>query len=656
MAAHSYAAFGLRWRSVIELPFAVPQGPAPLGETADVAVRLGETPARLSRAARGTPHCWDARPGQALLRVPGIARYLVTPAEVVVEPHGGSADDLATFLIGPVLTALLQLHGMTVLRAAAVEAGAGAVLLLGDSGSGKSVLARALVARGHGLLADHPMALTPATGGGRPVVQPAYPRLRLWADSLPESSRGPRVRPGLAKYWCQAERFAAAPRPVDAVFWLQTHNRDEFDIERLPASRAFSALWAHTSRKRLLNALGQRRAHYLAALDVARNAPLFRVRRPDYPLRVDELADRVTEQLRGLEAHTADGGQAAGRQARSAAAAAAAPPPNSTAPRRPSATGRQVPPWPGIFWIASYPKSGSTWLRAVLTNYLQDGDEGASINALVGKWGLSSRGNFDELIGLDSADLRPDEVALHLPRFRELLADTLSARRQRDCAGGGGPRSPHFAKTHEAFQGLSGGARFSPAGTAGAVYLVRNPLDVAVSYAHHLQWSVDRTLERMANPAVHEVPAIRGIRTLLPSPSRMWSEHVASWLEQKTLPTSVVRYEDLLADPHAGFGRIVRFAGLEWQAERLTRAIDHAAFPRLRAQEAEQGFDERQQTAPTFFRAGVAGGWRDLLTRSQVQAVVDAHGPMMARLGYLREAEAFLGTSAGAKTTAPPSA
>ena len=652
MAAHSYAAFGLRWRSVIELPFAIPQDSAPPGETADVAVRLGETPARLSGAARGTPHCWDARPGQALLRVPGIARYLATPAEVTVEPHGGSADDLATFLIGPVLTALLQLRGMTVLRAAAVEVGAGAVLLLGDSGSGKSVLARALVARGHGLLADHATALTPAAGGRRPVVQPAYPHLRLWADSLPESSRGPRVRPGLAKYWCEAERFATVPRPVDALFWLQTHNRDAFEVERLPASRAFGALWAHTSRKRLLNALGQRRAHYLAALDLARNAPLFRVRRPDYPLRVDELADRVAEQLRELEAYTADDGQAAGR----ACSAAAGPALRGAAPRRRALTDRTLPQQPGIFWITGYPKSGSTWLRAVLTNYLQDGDEGASINALVGEWGVSSRGNFDELIGLDSADLRPDEVAFHLPRFRELLADTLSVRRQRDCAGGGGPRSPHFAKTHEAFQGPSGGARFSPAGTAGAVYLVRNPLDVAVSYAHHLQWSVDRTLERMANPAAHEVPAVRRIRTLLPNPLRTWSEHAASWLEQKTLPTCVAHYEDLLADPCAGFGRIVRFAGLEWQAERLARAIDHAAFPRLRAQEAEQGFNERQQTAPNFFRAGVAGGWRDVLTRSQVQAVVGAHGPMMARLGYLREAEAFLGTSAGAKTTAPPSA
>lgn len=104
----------------------------------------------------------------------------------------------------------------------------------------------------------------------------------------------------------------------------------------------------------------------------------------------------------------------------------------------------------------------------------------------------------------------------------------------------------------------------------------------------------------------------------------------------------MARYEDLLDDPIAGFGRIVRFAGLEWQPARLARAIDQAQFHRLRAQEAEHGYAERRQTAPTFFRAGVAGSWRRALTRAQVQALLAAHRPMMRRLGYLREAEAFL--------------
>ena len=121
-----------------------------------------------------------------------------------------------------------------------------------------------------------------------------------------------------------------------------------------------------------------------------------------------------------------------------------------------------------------------------------------------------------------------------------------------------------------------------------------------------------------------------------------WSGHVAGWTEQTDLPLHVARYEDVLADPQAGFAKIVRFAGLACDGPRLGRAIEHSTFSRLQAQEAESGFAEKQPTAPTFFRVGVAGSWRTALTPTQVRAIVDAHGEAMASFGYLWEAEAFL--------------
>ena len=138
----------------------------------------------------------------------------------------------------------------------------------------------------------------------------------------------------------------------------------------------------------------------------------------------------------------------------------------------------------------------------------------------------------------------------------------------------------------------------------------------------------------------------------MPIPLLTWSGHASSWLDQGELPVHAARYEDLLANPRAAFGAIVRFAGLDWDAARLARAIGHAAFPRLRAQEEESGFDEKQPTAPSFFRAGVAGSWRTALRPRQVRALVDAHGPVMERFDYLREAEAFLAGegAAGART------
>ena len=654
-----YVAYRLRWRSSVTLPFAASPGPA--GEP-DVTVRPGETPESLPGAARGTPHVFEAAPGAALLHVAGVARYFVTPREIVVEPRGGSDEDVVTFLVGPALAALLQMRGVLTLHAAAVEMDAGAVLLLGGSGAGKSALAAALVERGHALLADDVTGLAPAAGDV--LALPAFPCMRLWADALPAADRRQRVRPNLEQYWKPAARFAAAPRPVCAAFVLESHDRADFDVEPMPSSQAFRGMRRYTYRKRLLDVLGQRSTQYRIGMAFARGVSLVRVRRPsDHPFRPAELADRIEAHVRSvlLRARSPVEGSApgvgtdlpgdanpavpktAGLPSASPAASLRPAVLSGRAPERRPAE-RQAPSRPGIVWIASYPKSGSTWMRAMLTNYLQDNGEPASINALAGLRTASSRDNFDELIGLDSADLRPDELARYLPRFRALLAQSLSAPRPDDCAIDRiRPHAPHFAKVHEAYRDPLGGARFSRIGTVGVIYLVRNPLDVAVSYAHHLQWPIDRILRMMNNPAASETSSTSWIGPLLPSPLTTWSGHVSGWLDQTDLRTHAVRYEDLLADPLSGFGAIVRFAGLEWDAARLDRAIGHAAFPRLRAQEAESGFRERQPTAPSFFRAGVAGSWRTALTREQVQALVDDHGPVMARHGYLREAEAFLG-------------
>ena len=270
-------------------------------------------------------------------------------------------------------------------------------------------------------------------------------------------------------------------------------------------------------------------------------------------------------------------------------------------------------------------------MRAVLTNYLRDGEGPASINALIGSPIAGIRRYFDELVGIPSSDMTRAELLRQRPRFHELLAAEL-------------PR-PTFVKAHEACLRTAGGLLFPRAATAGAIYLVRNPLDVAVSLAHHQQWPLARAVAEL-NRRDADMTARRGrIGAALPQPLLTWSGHAASWLEAG-LPLHVARYEDLLAHSRAAFAAIVRFAGLDYHAARLARAVDHARFDRLRAQEQARGFRERQPTAPSFFRAGRAGSWRDVLSPPLVRAIVDAHAPVMERFGYLREAEEFLAAPA----------
>ena len=640
--AQSYGTYGLRLRSAVALPFNRLPDAVDVA-AADVTVRFGVVPRALPAATSGPfirRAFWEAQRDAFLMHYEGVARYLVTNGrDVLVEPWGGSEDDIAAILANTPLTALLQQRGVATLHAAAVQAEAGAVLLLGRSGDGKSSLAAALVERGYPLVADDVAAVV--LNGKAPTALPGFATLRLWKQTLDKMRMahraGARVRGTLEKFWVPTPRSCSEPLPLSAVFVLTPQSRPDIRIESMPPGDAFAALAEHAHRPRVMDAMGQRPAHFRAAAAIARDVPVMRVTRPVYPFLLEELAARVEARMTAqLPMH--------GRKVGDKQSSPPAPEgrPATAAPIRPRSGGVGASA-PVIVWLSSWPKSGSTWLRAVLTNYLADSDEPASINALVGTR-VRGRTEFDECLGIASADMSDDEVARRMPAFREVLAERLFAARS---TAEQSRREPVFVKTHDAYRLPNAAPRFPRAGAAGVVYLVRNPLDVAVSYAHHLDWPLARTIAHMNDPDAWESRLTDGIFPQLPEPLGTWSGHVASWTEQTALPVHVARYEDLLADPHGQFGTIVRFTGLEWDGARLARAVEHSAFHRLRAQEAADGFNEKQPTAASFFRAGVAGQWRSVLQAAQVQAVVDAHGEAMERFGYLPEALA--GTNPGVR-------
>ena len=207
------------------------------------------------------------------------------------------------------LTVLLQQRGVATLHAAAVATGAGAVLLLGRSGIGKSSLAAALVERGWALLADDVTGVIP-DAGGRALALPGFSRQRLCAHVLDEMGwRGrarSRVRDGMEKYWTPAQRTCAAPLPVRAAFVLAVADCPEVGIEPVPPNRAFRVLRHNTHRRRAMEAMGQRDAHFRVLTAMARQAPVARVARLRHPFLLDALADRAAAHLHDTEAGRPD--------------------------------------------------------------------------------------------------------------------------------------------------------------------------------------------------------------------------------------------------------------------------------------------------------------------------------------------------------------
>ena len=280
----------------------------------------------------------------------------------------------------------------------------------------------------------------------------------------------------------------------------------------------------------------------------------------------------------------------------------------------------------GIYWLASYPKSGNTWLRVFLTNYWRDAEEPADINALDDGPLASERELFDELIGIEASDLMRTEIE----RYRPLMYEQLVAETEEDTT--------LFLKVHDAFlTNTAGKPLFPKTVTAGVIYLIRNPLDVAASYAHHNNEPVAKTIKWMASDDHSLMGWSDHIDNQLPQRLLSWTNHVRSWIEEPGLNRLVVRYEDMYEHSHTTFAGIIRFTGAEVDEQRLHKALDFSRFERLQAQEIEHGFGIKQPTAESFFRKGVVGSWREVLSEDHVATLIATHHEVMQQFGYLTD-------------------
>ncbi len=267
-----------------------------------------------------------------------------------------------------------------------------------------------------------------------------------------------------------------------------------------------------------------------------------------------------------------------------------------------------------LIWLASYPKSGNTWLRAFLHNYILGAREPHSINRLVD---MSVAECAMAFFGPPGEVLSPAEVQARRPRVHAELT-----RLHEDLV---------FVKTHNARLSLHGVPLCTPEVTAGAIYVVRDPRDVALSYAAFTGKSVDEIIDFMGQEGAANASDGVQVFELLSS----WSAHALSWVAAPR--RLLVRYEDLLAEPERYFARIIRFLGREGERpepELLRRAIAFSSFATLSGQETREGYRAAGPGRERFFRQGKAGGWRDKLTAAQARALWSAHGPVMEKFGY----------------------
>ncbi len=277
-----------------------------------------------------------------------------------------------------------------------------------------------------------------------------------------------------------------------------------------------------------------------------------------------------------------------------------------------------------IVWLASYPKSGNTWMRVLIANCLSDKDEPIDINRINLNSPYPIRKDFLE----EESFIDPDLLSLDETNLvRSCVMENFVQR----CG------TVNCVKIHDKRDVGADGAPFFGRGDAwSALYMVRDPRDVAVSWAFHNNTTFDRAISMLNDPKLTIGKSRNNRREFVEQRIGDWSAHLASWIDQSDLSVHLLRYEDLRADPVGAFGAAVAFIGLDVGPERVERAVRFADFNELRRQERQSGFKERfpSSTAP-FFRSGRIGAWTEVLTKAQSDAVVAAHRQMMERFGYL---------------------
>ena len=273
-----------------------------------------------------------------------------------------------------------------------------------------------------------------------------------------------------------------------------------------------------------------------------------------------------------------------------------------------------------IIWLASYPKSGNTWLRLFLFNYLFNLDEPAPIN------------QAHRIGPSDASAVLYKQLAsgqMDLTNIRDVLR--LRPKVVSSLANNGA--DVNFMKTHNANVPIEGADLIPVQNTRGAIYVIRDPSDMLVSFTHHYSVPTERAIHAI-NSESHTIYADKE-ETVVPQYLGSWSDHVRSWVDATGFKTHVMRYEDMQADPVTAFGAALDYIGAPKDTERLERAVRFSSFKEAKKQEEEYGFVEKPKDATRFFRSGKTGEGRQNLPDDILAQLEADHGDVMKRFGYL---------------------
>ena len=262
-----------------------------------------------------------------------------------------------------------------------------------------------------------------------------------------------------------------------------------------------------------------------------------------------------------------------------------------------------------IFWVASYPKSGNTWLRALLSSYYYSED-----------------GAFDQKL-LSKIDQFPQKrYYSNFDYDKKIVTDTskfwLKAQEIINL-----DKKLKFFKTHNILGGLNGNQFTNTKNTIGGIYIVRDPRNVITSLKNHFEMNNSEALKFMLNKNKytydHHLENDYSDFQLISS----WENNYKSWINQKNIPVKFIKYENLHIKTYEVFKDLIEFINMtcknqnKFNKDKAQKAIYSSSFDNLKNIENKKGFSESVLSKIgtkkiSFFHLGPKNNWKNIFDKN----------------------------------------
>ena len=281
-----------------------------------------------------------------------------------------------------------------------------------------------------------------------------------------------------------------------------------------------------------------------------------------------------------------------------------------------------------IIWIASYPKSGNTWLRALISSYYYTEQGFFDQNS------LSNISQFPQKKYFKNFNYNP-RIATDTVKFWISAQEIINK-----------DKKFKFFKTHNILGAINNSKFTDKKNTIGCIYIVRDPRNVITSLQNHYEMSQEESLNFMLNENKfiydHSIKNDYSNFQFISS----WEKNYQSWINQKKFSVIMIKYEDLINDTLGTFKKVIEFIEFitnsrkVYNDKKAKNSIQSTSFENMKKIERKDGFIEsilskNESRKIPFFHLGPKNNWRKIFDQNYQKKLNFTFKQNLKELNYL---------------------